>query len=260
MKTVIGLASLVYLMLQVSMLCSRIYLHCFLAHRAIVRLHPVVAMFMHLWLSVLMGLDPRKWAWKHRDHHNYQKVDPYNPFGRSQWHVFAMTWWYYARGTPTLTDCPDYRSDWIDTFAPIRYRGVSGFVILMLTCGWMFHSWNGVVLGAGVWCAHLFLYTSLYSALNAFAHDGGKIEGSDTKARNVWWLFPLTWGESFHKNHHDHPRRARFAELDPAWPIIRGLEVLNLASTAKQSMRPRSNHTDRIATEQESRRLSEIAR
>jgi stearoyl-CoA desaturase (delta-9 desaturase) len=224
------LVLLVLLMLQVSMICSRIYLHCFLAHRAIVSLHPAVATSMHLWLSVLTGIDPRKWAWKHRDHHNYKKTDPYNPFEKGQWHVFFMTWAYYAKGKPGPKDVVDYRPDWVDRIPYIGYRGISGLLILVTIGTFTTGSLSGIWLGTAVWLLHLFCFAVLFSALNAFAHEAGRPqEGNDSKAINVWWLFPLTWGESFHRNHHDRPNLARFARLDPSWPIIRGLEFFGLA-------------------------------
>ncbi len=225
------LVLLVFLMLQVSMICNRIYLHCFLAHRAIVSLHPVVATFMHLWLSVLTGIDPRKWAWKHRDHHNYKKTDPYNPFEKGQWHVFFMTWLYYAKGKPGPKDVVDYRPDWVDRIPFIGYRGISGLLILAAIGSFMTGSSSGIWLGAAVWLSHLFCFALLFSALNAFAHEAGRPqEGNDSKAVNVWWLFPFAWGENFHKYHHNRPDLARFATVDLAWPIIRSIEFLGLAA------------------------------
>jgi len=202
------LVVLVFLMLQVSMICNRVYLHCFLAHRAIVILHPAVATPMHLWLSVLTGVDSKKWIWKHRDHHNYQKTDPYNPFGKGQWHVFSMTWFYYAKGKSELRDAVDYRPDWIDKVPCIGYRGISGGLILAGFGAVVSHSSSGIWLGAEVWLAHLLCFALLFSALNAFAHETGNLGGSHSKAANVWWLFPFTWGENFHKNHHDRPHGA----------------------------------------------------
>jgi fatty-acid desaturase len=230
---VVKLALPVLIMLQVSLVCNRVYLHCFLAHRAILSLHPVVATSMHLWLSVLTGLNPKKWMWKHRDHHNYKKVDPYNPFGKGQWHVFLMTWSYYARGKPSANDARDYKVDWVDKVPCIGYRGISGLLILAVTGAWTSHSLSGIWLGAGVWLSHLFLFATLFSALNAFAHQSGSREANDSKAANVWWLFPFTWGENFHKNHHTCPHLARFATWDTAWPIIRLLEIFHLAETVQ---------------------------
>src|SRR5438034_5486522 len=159
------LVLLVFLMLQVSMICNRIYLHCFLAHRAIVSLHPAIATSMHLWVSVLTGIDPRKWVWKHRDHHNYKKSDPYNPFEKGQWHVFFMTWFYYAKGKPGPKDAVDYRPDWIDRIPLIGYRGISGLLILAAFGSLVTGSLSGIWLGVTVWLSHLLGFALLFSVL-----------------------------------------------------------------------------------------------
>ena len=43
----------------------------------------------------------------------------------------------------------------------------------------------------------------------------------------------LTGGEGLHNNHHGFPRSPKFSfrpsEFDPAWPVIRLLELLRLA-------------------------------
>jgi stearoyl-CoA desaturase (delta-9 desaturase) len=242
MDTIFTLMLLVFVMLQVSMLCSRIYLHCFLSHRAIVSLHPGVATAMHLWLAVLIGIDPKKWMWKHRDHHNYKKRDPYNPYGKGQWSVFVMTWLYYAKGKPGPTDAIDYCPNWVDSIPLIGYMGISGLVALV-SIGALISPWSGIWIGAAVWSSHLFLFTMLFSALNAFAHEDGGRDGGHGGAVNVWWLSPFTWGENFHKNHHARPRIARFAKSDPAWPIIRLLELCQLADA--NSSLPGGNAADR---------------
>ena len=159
----VTLIAIVFLMLQISMICNRIYLHCFLAHRGIVTLHPGVATLMHFWLSVLTGVNPRKWAWKHRDHHNYKKTDPYNPFVKGQWRVFLMTWFYYAKGNPGPKDVADYQLDWVDRIPFIGYRGIGGGLILT-GCGAIFSgSTAGIWLGVEVWFAHLLSFALLFS-------------------------------------------------------------------------------------------------
>jgi stearoyl-CoA desaturase (Delta-9 desaturase) len=43
----------------------------------------------------------------------------------------------------------------------------------------------------------------------------------------------MTAGEGLHNNHHEFPTSARFSlrgrEFDPAWPVIRLLEICRLA-------------------------------
>jgi stearoyl-CoA desaturase (delta-9 desaturase) len=55
----------------------------------------------------------------------------------------------------------------------------------------------------------------------------------DNKATNLQWVALMTAGEGLHNNHHEYPSSALFAlrgrELDPAWLLIRLLEVVRLA-------------------------------
>lgn len=56
--------------------------------------------------------------------------------------------------------------------------------------------------------------------LNYFAH-------AKNQPQNVWWLFPLTFGENWHGNHHRHPSAqncgGRFFEIDLIGLIYFGL-------------------------------------
>jgi stearoyl-CoA desaturase (delta-9 desaturase) len=55
----------------------------------------------------------------------------------------------------------------------------------------------------------------------------------NNQATNIRWLALLTGGEGLHNNHHEYPTATHFSmrpgEIDPAWPVIRLLEMLNLA-------------------------------
>jgi stearoyl-CoA desaturase (delta-9 desaturase) len=48
----------------------------------------------------------------------------------------------------------------------------------------------------------------------------------------------MTGGEGLHNNHHEFPSAAKFAakrsEFDPAWPMIRLLEIFGLAKVKPQ--------------------------
>ena len=56
---------------------------------------------------------------------------------------------------------------------------------------------------------------------------------SSDESRNVWWLAWLSFGESWHNNHHAFPSSAfhglRNWEIDPGGWVIRGLERSGLA-------------------------------
>jgi fatty-acid desaturase len=55
---------------------------------------------------------------------------------------------------------------------------------------------------------------------------------SRDESRNVRWLAPFSFGESWHNTHHAFPSSARHGldsgQLDLAWLAIRGLERLRL--------------------------------
>ena len=55
--------------------------------------------------------------------------------------------------------------------------------------------------------------------------------------RRLRLLALLTGGEGLHNNHHGHPRSPKFSfrmsEFDPAWPLIKLLISLRLATPYK---------------------------
>lgn len=59
----------------------------------------------------------------------------------------------------------------------------------------------------------------------------------DDTAGNFRSIALITGGEGLHNNHHGRPRSAKFSvrpsEIDPAWPIIRVLELVGLARVPK---------------------------
>jgi stearoyl-CoA desaturase (delta-9 desaturase) len=56
---------------------------------------------------------------------------------------------------------------------------------------------------------------------------------TDDESRNVFWLAPLSLGESWHHNHHAFPRSAhhglRWWEIDPTGAVISAMERVGLA-------------------------------
>ena len=54
------------------------------------------------------------------------------------------------------------------------------------------------------------------------------------------WVALITAGEGLHNNHHEFPRSATMkaakGEFDPAWPVIRFLEMLGLAEYSPKTL------------------------
>ncbi len=79
----------------------------------------------------------------------------------------------------------------------------------------------------------LVLHHVTYS-INSLCHFfGRRASTTDDQSRNLAWLAPLSFGESWHNNHHAFPTSARHGlrwwEVDISALVIRGLEKVGLA-------------------------------
>ena len=74
--------------------------------------------------------------------------------------------------------------------------------------------------------------------VNSATHLWGKrrFETNDDST-NHWLIAFLTYGEGWHNNHHAHPRSAKHGlawyEFDLNWVLIRGMQLVGLASDIK---------------------------
>ncbi|MGH9673850.1 MAG: fatty acid desaturase [Bryobacteraceae bacterium] len=215
--------------LQVSVLCTTIYLHRTLAHKGL-HLHPAVALLMHLHLCLFTGLVPREWVAVHRKHHAFsdEEGDPHSPYLLGLWGVFFLNAFYYRRTTHEETTVGKYTTDMKDDIIdriPYNHLGtILGMAIFVTMFGW---AW-----GLGLFAFHAVTYILLNSSINSLGHMIG-YRTFRNKATNLQWLALMTGGEGLHNNHHEYPGAARFAmtkgEFDPAWLVIRALELLGLA-------------------------------
>lgn len=218
-----------FAILQVSVLITTIYLHRSLTHRGL-ELHPAVATLMHLHLSLFTGVVPREWVAVHRKHHHFsdKEGDPHSPYIYGLWKVFFGNYFYYrneARIESTVAKyAPDYRADWLDKLPLMHWAALGGLVIFAALFGW--------IAGPLAWVIHVVAYILLNSSINSVCHMIGyrNYENLATNLQSIAWL---TGGEGLHNNHHEYPTSARFSlkpgEFDPAWPVIRMLELLHLA-------------------------------
>ncbi len=215
--------------LQVSVLCTTIYLHRTLSHRGL-ELHPAVALLMHLHLRLFTGLVPREWVAVHRKHHAFsdEEGDPHSPYLLGLWQVFLGNAFYYRNEAKDQSMVRKYTSDIKDDLLdklPIGGFGtLGGIAIFVLMFGW---AW-----GLGAFAFHGVAYILLNSSINSFAHMMG-YRTFNNKATNLRVLAYFTGGEGLHNNHHEYPGAARFSmrprEFDPAWVVIRALETAGLA-------------------------------
>ena len=205
--SLIWIAVVTFVILQISVLCTTILLHRTLAHKGL-ELHPVLTNLMHLHLSLFTGIVPREWVAVHRKHHHYsdKEGDPHSPYLLGLWNVLFGNWLYYRREAARKETIEhytqDYQNDLIDRIPGNRYGIVGGYAIFALLFGW---GW-----GLAALAFHIVAYLLLNSAINSVCHMIG-YRNYNNLATNVQWIAFLTGGEGLHNNHHAYPSSARFS-------------------------------------------------
>ncbi|MBI4874004.1 MAG: fatty acid desaturase [Acidobacteria bacterium] len=222
--------------LQASVFFTTIYLHRSLAHRGVV-LNPLVRFLMHLELALFTGIVPREWVAVHRKHHHFsdREGDPHSPYVYGLWKVLFGNLLYYrkeANNPETIRKyTPDYEPILIDRIPLVRYGVLGGLAIFMALFGW---AW-----GLAAWTFHSLAYILLNSSINSICHMIG-YRNFDNLATNLQSVALLTGGEGLHNNHHQHPASAKLSatrwEFDPAWALIRLLEMTRLASVNRATL------------------------
>lgn len=233
---ILTISLITFAILQISALCTTVYLHRSVTHRAL-EIHPVIRFLMHLHLMLFTGVKPREWAAVHRKHHHFsdQEGDPHSPLVYGLWTVLFGNYFFYKKeaDNPATVQkyTPDYKPDLIDHFPLAAYGVFLGLGIFMLMFGW---AW-----GLAAWIVHVVAYVLVNAMINSLGHVVGYRNYSN-QATNLRWLAWISAGEGLHNNHHEYPTSARFSmrrfEFDPAWPFIRTLEVLGLAKVRPEPL------------------------
>ncbi|HEX2849235.1 MAG TPA: fatty acid desaturase [Acidimicrobiales bacterium] len=217
---------------QIATLATTVYLHRTLSHRALT-LTPAASFGFRALLWMTTGIRPRQWVAVHRKHHAFSDVegDPHSPilegFAMVQFGNVSLYRKALKDGTIVTRYARDLPADkWDRALFDRAWLGLGiGIVALIVVFG----PWLGL-LAAGV---HTALYLLLNAAVNAIGHTYGQ-RPRDNKATNNQWLAWLTCGEGLHNNHHAAPTSACLAlakgEIDPAWWLIRVLEVTKQAT------------------------------
>jgi stearoyl-CoA desaturase (Delta-9 desaturase) len=191
------------------------------------------------------------WVADHRKHHRYSDAegDPHSPhagFGdglrealRGLWH--AHTGWIFT--SAGRAEHGRYAKDLLDDRGLRVISGLFGPMVLAsllvpALVGWL---WIGGLYGfvAGlVWggAVRILLLHHVTWSINSICHFFGRRQfRSSDESRNVWWLSLVSFGESWHNNHHAFPtsayhgmRRLQVATDPGAW-VIWLLEKTGLA-------------------------------
>ncbi len=209
------------------------------------------------------------WVADHRKHHQFsdQEGDPHSPHtgggngfiaaAKNLYHAH-VGWLFVAEGRAELTKyVPDMLVE----------RGMK--VISNLFWAWLLISlavpaaigyalsgtWQGAVTGL-LWggAIRIFLLHHVTFSINSICHFWGRrhFKTAD-ESRNVWLLSLISFGESWHNNHHAFPTSAfhglrKFeAALDPGGWVITGLEKLGLATKVVRIPRERQASKSLVA-------------
>lgn len=211
--------------------CTTVYLHRGLSHRAIAFSRPAHAAFkLLIWLST--GIKVREWVAVHRKHHAHTDTvdDPHSPAVSGWLTVQVKNLVMYRRAAHDQANIDKYAKD----LAPTRWDrwvfdrswlGLTiGTVILVVAFGW--------TVGLLAAFIHVNYYLAGSAAVNAIGHHFGRRRYANS-ATNLQWLAFITAGEGLHNNHHAAPTSARLShrwfEIDPGWWVIKALTTLRLA-------------------------------
>ena len=220
--------------------------HRYFSHRAF-RTGRVMQFVLACMGASAVQRGPLWWAAHHRHHHRHsdEPGDAHSPVQDSFWWSHML--WFLSNGnyrtrTEGIRDFAKYPElvfiDRFDTLVPtITYVGLfllgSWLAVAWPeagTSGWQMLVWGGVI-------GTLLAYHATFT-INSLVHVFGsqRYETGDA-SRNNAWLWPITFGESWHNNHHHFAASARLGfywwEIDIGWYFLKALEKVGLVRDLK---------------------------
>jgi stearoyl-CoA desaturase (delta-9 desaturase) len=193
---------------------------------------------------------PIIWTAHHRRHHRVadKPGDPHSPYQdhepgilgalKGLWHAH-MGWLFdKSLSSDPIRYCPDLVRDRdmriiSRYFLPIVAAGVVLPGLLGLAISGTLRGFLAGMLWGGL--VRFFVSNHITYAVNSIGHYFGRRRfATPDESRNVGWLSLLSFGESWHNNHHAFPRSAshgmRWWEVDISAMVILLLEKTRLAS------------------------------
>jgi stearoyl-CoA desaturase (Delta-9 desaturase) len=196
------------------------------------------------------------WVADHRRHHAFsdRPGDPHSPHEgglgtfRGLWH--AHVGWLFKH---TSTSCSRYAPDLLadrDLVVLNRLFPLWCVASLMLpfAIGWLFAGLTGA-LTALIWAGGVRIFVLHHTtwSVNSLCHMLGRRPFAvRDRSTNLLLLSVLTFGESWHNNHHAFPRSARHGLLPHQWDssarLIRAFERAGWATDVRHAMLERTPH------------------
>ncbi len=194
-----------------------------------------------------------QWCATHRRHHAYadQYGDPHSPHLAQAaglrgvllglWHGH-MGWLFAGQGESEPKEwVPDLLADRdiVRIGAAFPFTTLASFALPPLLALVITQSF-GAALTAFIWgsLVRIFLLHHVTWSINSICHFyGNEAYKARDESRNVWALSPVSFGESWHNNHHAFPWSARLGldrwQIDFGWYAIKGLAAAGLVQDVK---------------------------
>ena len=226
--------------------------HRLLTHRSFTAPHPLRYLFAVAGSMAVEGA-VIGWVADHRRHHAFadKEGDPHSPHLdtgeglvgvlKGLWHAH-VGWLFKEEETQRERWAPDLLKDPVMTRIDRSFPAlaIASFAFPALIGLIATRSWLGAV-SAFLWAglARIFLLHHVTWSINSICHFYGRrpFETTDYSTNN-WALALLSFGESWHNNHHAFPTSAVHGigrwQFDPSAGVIVALERLGLARNVKR--------------------------
>lgn len=221
--------------------------HRLFSHRAY-SAHPALQWFMAFAGASAFEGSIKWWARNHRIHHRYIDTDkdPYNA-NRGFW--FTHIGWMIMKQDYEIlgrVDMSDLNTNKIVRFQHDNYLPMalfSGVVLPTLICGLGWGDWVGgyfyaavlkmVIIHHGTFCINSLAHTPAFGAMKNFSNKH--------TSHDSFICALITFGEGYHNFHHefaqDYRNGIKWYHYDPTKWLIRGCEVLGLATNLVRTPR-----------------------
>ncbi len=221
--------------------------HRYFTHRSFKTSQPVRAILAVLGSAAIEG-PVISWVADHRKHHTFadQEGDPHSPHvdhgvgwrGAFKGLLHAHVGWLFIHTQRGLRRryARDLVDDPIVNFVDRKFFvWAIGGLLVAFALGWaiggsLYAGLTGLLWGGAV---RMLVVHHVTFSINSLCHFFGRRRfETDDESRNLLWLAPFSFGESWHNNHHAFPTSAEHGmrkwEIDWSALLIRAMERVGL--------------------------------